>query len=229
MANITGIELFSEAFSPPVFFTPGGVGMANPYTPHPDTIDTIIQGYCIPAPAIEVLILPDAPVNRFMPPVTNFRRTPVLEFSTAVDGIPEARPTAILCGTKVFGLPVNQPSVERIVPTGVPIEIIVYGRTVDKRTEVWGPYNINRGLRLSFSAVFPNGQVNTVYSAFATVTGAVSPAIITYSGEIPPGMDFIDGELSGIPTQAGTWDFCLTLTEGRGAVRYVQTSVTIDP
>lgn len=227
MADIPCIEPISEALNPPPFSFVWGAAI-NAQTTNPAFRDTYPMPYCVPAPPCDVAQIVTA-VNKQVPPVTDNRRTPVLEFSTAVDGIPEARPTAILCGTNILGLPVNQPSVEYVVPTGVPIEIIVYGRTVDKRTEVWGPYNINRGLRLGFSAVFPNGQVNTTYSAFVTVTGAVSPAIITYSGEIPPGMDFIDGELSGIPTQAGTWNFCLTLTEGRGAVRYVQTSVTIDP
>jgi len=190
-------------------------------------VATTLSPMCIPCPPMEYGYL--TTVNwPTIPNGFNLRRTPILEFNTAVDGVLETRPTAMLIGKSLVHLPVNQPSIEWLVPAGVPLEILVYGGAI-KRSEVWGPYNITPGVALELTATFPNAQVSVPYSHDIVVTGGVAPVIASYSGEIPPGMDFIDGELSGTPTTAGTWSFCITITDPRGIVRYKQTSITVDP
>jgi len=72
-------------------------------------------------------------------------------------------------------------------------------------------------------ASVPNGTVGTPYiTQNFTTNGGIPPVTLTHSGNVPPGLTFVDatGVLSGTPTTAGTFVFDVTATDS------VPTSVT---
>jgi hypothetical protein len=75
--------------------------------------------------------------------------------------------------------------------------------------------------QLSFSPT--NGSVGVAYTGAVTWTGISSPTLTT-NGSLPPGLsiDLSDGEITGTPTNAGTFDFSVTATDGVTGYAYEQ-------
>ena len=66
------------------------------------------------------------------------------------------------------------------------------------------------------TASLPNGKVNESYSAPISVSGP-SPITVYVSG-IPAGLDFVNGSLTGKPTNAGTYNVTVKATNNAGTV-----------
>ena len=82
------------------------------------------------------------------------------------------------------------------------------------------------------TATLPNGQAGQPYSATVQWTGGQTPYTFTWGGTLPPGLNFnATGTLSGIPQQAGTYSFPVTVTDSsnppQSATKTI--SVTIAP
>lgn len=153
---------------------------------------------------------------------------PNLQFTTQVDGVTDSQPVYLMIGgCAVTSLPVDQPT-RMYLPPNIPYEFLVRGLG-DRRTEAWGPTPMPASARFTLTDTLADGTVSVPYLSSMTFTGAVSPVSWGRSGTVPPGLDFDEGTLSGTPTTAGTYSFCVTLTDGRGIVLYRQVSVTIAP
>jgi hypothetical protein len=99
-----------------------------------------------------------------------------------------------------------------------------------RRTESWGPYTISAHIPLSLTGSFPAGQVSVAYLNSLTAAGIAGGATWTVSGELPDGLTFDDGVLSGTPTLAGTFKFTTTLIDTYdNAVRYLDHIIVIAP
>lgn len=67
--------------------------------------------------------------------------------------------------------------------------------------------------------VLPNGVPGSTYNQTIAVNGGGAPYAITHTGgTLPPGLMLANGVLSGIPTQAGTFSFTLSVTDGYGCL-----------
>ncbi len=77
----------------------------------------------------------------------------------------------------------------------------------------------------------PNGRVGVAYSQTVTVTGGVAPYTfaIRIGSTLPPGMSYINGVLSGTPTQAGAFGFITRIKDANGCQVDQGYSVTINP
>ena len=58
-----------------------------------------------------------------------------------------------------------------------------------------------------------SATLGTQYTAKFSGAGGSSPYTITMPGSTPPGLSFVNNSLSGSPTQAGTFDFDLSVTD----------------
>lgn len=109
-------------------------------------------------------------------------------------------------------------------------EFLVDGAVNGKRTEVWGPYTFPPHVPLSISGAYPGGTVNVAYAASITVAGVGGTSTWYISGDLPPGLTFSDGDLTGTPTTAGTYPFTTTLVDSfDNAMRYINHTVTVAP
>jgi hypothetical protein len=76
------------------------------------------------------------------------------------------------------------------------------------------------------------GTVNAAYSpvTFTATGGAFTPPFTWSASGLPAGLSMAqDGTLSGTPTQAGTFDFIITLTDSLGRSVQWGYSITIIP
>jgi len=75
----------------------------------------------------------------------------------------------------------------------------------------------------------PDGVVNTAYSFQFIATGSPAP-IWSVTGELPPGLTFENGLLSGTPTTAGNFTFTVTASNTEGTDSLIVTvAVTLPP
>ena len=160
-------------------------------------------------------------------------RRPQIKITTREDGfnlplIVETRSSTGV-SSKDHGLS-TQPLEIQGVATPCVVEFLVNGGIDGNRTEVWGPYNVPVHAPLSISGTFPDGQENVVYAASLNLAGIGGDSIWFISGELPPGLSFNDGDLTGTPTTAGTYPFTTILVDTYdNAVRYLDHVVTIAP
>jgi uncharacterized protein (TIGR03437 family) len=77
----------------------------------------------------------------------------------------------------------------------------------------------------------PNGKLGVAYRQVVTVTGGTPPYTfaINIRSKVPPGLSFINGVLSGTPTQVGTFNFGGTLRDASGCERDWGYTMTINP
>lgn len=201
-----------------VFSYDGGVGLSA--WPAPDIYTATQTALLKPVygAGLDVEVVRIGPESYLRP---NGLTTPQVTFTTRLDGILEARPVWLMFnGIPVKRLPALQPSVLTNLPAGVDVEFVVIGDGV-KRTEVWGPYQLPPNQKFRLTGTYPDGVVGVAYSASIIASGFVEPAVWDLnSGEIPDGLEFDSGVLSGTPTLAGTFRFSFTVTVGDGAVKY---------
>ena len=87
--------------------------------------------------------------------------------------------------------------------------------------------------QLSFSpntAPPPTGTTGVTYPTFTFVapTGGLGPFVWTESGALPPGMTLSrNGQLSGTPTNPGTFPLTLTVTDSSSPNQAAEESVTL--
>ncbi|MER7251718.1 ExeM/NucH family extracellular endonuclease [Kribbella sp. NPDC000426] len=83
---------------------------------------------------------------------------------------------------------------------------------------------LNLGTPATISGTPPAGTVGSPYSFAFTATGAVSLA----SGSLPPGLALAsDGQISGTPTQAGTFAFSVRATNEFGTSADLAATITV--
>lgn len=78
----------------------------------------------------------------------------------------------------------------------------------------------------------PSGTVGTSYSNYVPVSGGTSPYTYTIaSGSLPPGLTLNEttGEVSGTPTQQGTYTFSVMVTDSEGMMASQGYTFTINP
>ncbi|MBI1760633.1 MAG: putative Ig domain-containing protein, partial [Acidobacteria bacterium] len=64
-------------------------------------------------------------------------------------------------------------------------------------------------------AALPSGVVGQAYPAISfTAAGGSNTTVFSLTGTLPNGLSFSNGQLSGTPTQAGSFNFTVTATEG---------------
>jgi hypothetical protein len=107
---------------------------------------------------------------------------------------------------------------------GTPTSAGPYAFTVFAEDETSGcpgenPYNPNCSTLVVTPTVLPGGTVGDDYPDITfMVTGGTAPYHFTVGcGSRPPGLDLSDdGTFSGTPTLAGTYDFCIRITDAYG-------------
>ena len=68
-------------------------------------------------------------------------------------------------------------------------------------------------------ATLPDGEVGIAYNETITATGGTAPHTFAVSaGSLPPGLvlNGVTGDITGVPTTAGTFDFSITATDANG-------------
>lgn len=73
----------------------------------------------------------------------------------------------------------------------------------------------------------PDGSVDDAYSQTLTAVGGNRSYTWSYTGTLPDGLAFSDGVLSGTPSEAGEYEFTLTVTDGNGLTGKESYTVTI--
>lgn len=86
-------------------------------------------------------------------------------------------------------------------------------------------------LRLSTGNSLPNGIVGSEYPLqILTPSGGITPYVFSISsGALPDGLGFADGQISGIATGSGTFNFTVTLTDGAAKTVVVPLAIVIGP
>ena len=106
--------------------------------------------------------------------------------------------------------------------SGVPVTSGNFGFTVIAVDNIGSvgarSYTISTGMILVSPSSLPNGQVNTAYAATITATGGQAPYNFAIAaGNLPVGLTLTSsGQLSGIPTMAGTSSFAIVATDING-------------
>lgn len=73
--------------------------------------------------------------------------------------------------------------------------------------------------QLALTANCPSGQVGVVYTCTLQASGGVAPYTFSSTGTLPPGLTLSSaGVLSGTPTQFGTFNATITVTDSAGSV-----------
>jgi uncharacterized protein (TIGR03437 family) len=91
-------------------------------------------------------------------------------------------------------------------------------------------FSVTTGPAISVTnASLPNGRVNQPYSQTLNVTGGQAPySFTTLSGVLPPGITLAsNGLLSGTPSQGGTYNFTVRLTDANVNAINVPLTITI--
>jgi hypothetical protein len=66
---------------------------------------------------------------------------------------------------------------------------------------------------------FPPGTTGVFYSQLLTASGGTPPYTFSVPpAQLPPGLTFVGGLLSGIPTQSGVYPYTLTVTDTNGCI-----------
>lgn len=79
------------------------------------------------------------------------------------------------------------------------------------------------------AAALPNGSLNVPYNQ--TLTGAGGQAPYTFmlaSGSLPPGLSLTGNAITGTPTQQGTFNFALNISDANTCANNQNLSITID-
>ena len=86
-------------------------------------------------------------------------------------------------------------------------------------------------LKLSTGNSLPNGVVGSDYPLqILSPTGGVKPyAFSLSSGALPGGLGFADGQIGGIATAAGTFNFTVTIADATGKTATVALAIAISP
>jgi uncharacterized repeat protein (TIGR03803 family) len=75
----------------------------------------------------------------------------------------------------------------------------------------------------------PRAVAGVVYPTTTfTQTGGVGSVTFTETGTLPPGMTFVNGVLSGTPTQVGAFPFTVTATDSLGCFGEAAPSIAVD-
>ncbi len=63
----------------------------------------------------------------------------------------------------------------------------------------------------------PDGMTGVPYpTTVVTASGGVAPLTVSFDGDVPDGMTFANGEISGTPTRSGTFTVSVTVTDVNG-------------
>ncbi len=86
-------------------------------------------------------------------------------------------------------------------------------------------------LRLGVASPMPSGTVGSAYTQALSAAGGTSPYSYAITGFAPPGLAVSGATLAGTPTQAGTYQFTLTVTDSGTppASASFPMTLTIDP
>lgn len=74
----------------------------------------------------------------------------------------------------------------------------------------------------------PDGTVGVLYKASFSSAGGTLPVSLAIDS-VPPGLTFVDGDLTGIPTRAGAFDFTITATDANRCTGSRLYRITICP
>jgi uncharacterized protein YjbI with pentapeptide repeats len=159
-------------------------------------------------------------------------------------GVSDSDPgTSPITSYEVTATARSQPAASPVTATGPTSPILVTGLTnggtyvfTATATNAFGtsPSSapsgaLNVGLAPAFNSGPANGAAGQAYSSGFTVTGAPAPAVTQVSGDLPPGLTLSsDGELTGTPTQAGSYEFTVEAVNDVGIADDTVT-VTISP
>jgi hypothetical protein len=127
--------------------------------------------------------------------------------------------TWALVGTGVEGLTLN-PSTGTL--SGIPTQAGAFSFTItatdaaSQQTSRTYSFTVNQAIRISPETI-PNGATGTRYSQTFTAAGGTAPYNFLIAGSVPGlTMDPPTGVLSGTPTQAGTFQFSIRVTDSKG-------------
>lgn len=127
--------------------------------------------------------------------------------------------TWAIVGTGVEGLTLNAFTGTL---SGIPTQAGSFGFTITA-TDALGQqasraysFTVGQAIRISPEAI-PNGATGTPYSQTFTATGGAAPYSFRIAGSVPGlVMDPPTGVLSGTPTQTGTFQFTIRVTDSKG-------------
>jgi len=139
----------------------------------------------------------------------------------------------------------NRQTCASFCPDGLPFIWVVPAGTFSAITQIladrmavtWACYKA-RAHRICLSALNPSsGKIANPYTGTITILGGVDPPQFNFwsltSGSLPPGLQFNGGfhatgvTITGLPTQAGTFQFSVTVTTLSGDFMQKQYTLTI--
>jgi hypothetical protein len=90
------------------------------------------------------------------------------------------------------------------------------------------PWTVNPAvLTITTSSPLPNATPGSAYSQVLAVTGGFAPYNWSTSGTPPPGLAFSAGVLSGTPTQSGSFNFTVRVSDSSGSFTTKAFSLTV--
>jgi len=120
---------------------------------------------------------------------------------------------SVLSGSLPPGLTLNAAGVVSGTPTAAgAFSFVVRLNSLQSNADQTVTVTILAPLSLSPESL-PAGKISTAYNAALTASGGVPPYQWSVHGDVPPGISFSNGVFSGAPTQAGAFDFTVTLTD----------------
>ncbi len=82
-------------------------------------------------------------------------------------------------------------------------------------------------LSITTASPLTDAPLGTPLTVTFAATGGVTPYVFTASGSLPPGTSFANGVLSGTPTQAGAFQFQVTVTDKAGSAESKTFSINV--
>lgn len=179
---------------------------------------------------ITVFNVPTAPVFTDGPPPVVATVTLPYSFQYTASGYP-APTFTITAGS----LPPNVTLSVTGLLSGAPTQTGIYSGTVTASNGVSPSVTQNFTITVQQPAapVFSNGpppataQINTVYNFTYTATGAPAPSFSLTAGNLPPGLSFSSGVISGTPTQTGVFTGTVTASNGINPAATQNFSITV--
>jgi len=83
--------------------------------------------------------------------------------------------------------------------------------------------------RIITPSPLPQGSQERPYSQVIATAGGAAPITFTLSGALPPGLNFADGLIEGIPTQTGTFNFSVSARDSQQSAATKAFTIIIGP